>query len=770
MSDILVLGAGLNGLATAMLLAHDGHRVTVLERDPAEPRGDNDELWKTWERRGVNQFNQLHFLLPRWTATMTAELPEVVAELEGRGGRRWSSLHALPAKVTGGRRPGDERFETVTARRPVIEAAAAGVAARTAGVGIHRGVRVTGLLTEPGPGGLPHVTGVLVAGGSTVRADLVVDASGRRSAVAGMLEAAGARRPLEEREEAGFVYYCRHFRGREGRLPEPSGLILQHFHGFSVLTLPADVTADCDTWGVGFVTSSRDQSLRGLRDEAAWSRAMARLPRMAGWLDGEPITGVQVIAGIEDRYRRFVVDGEPVATGLVALGDAWACTNPSVGRGASIGLLHALALRDVLRQVTPDHPEELAHAFDTATEEAVTPWYRATRTFDRHRLAEIDADLAGVPYRTPDPAWAMSKALYAAAMRDPDALRAQTAIASMLATPPEALAVPGLLEKVIRLGANRPRYPAGAPRHDELVAAVEGRTVPAHTVPAPVPDEAHLVTLDGIRLFVQDEGAGEPVLLLHGWPDTHALWRRQVPALNAAGYRTIAPDLRGFGASDKPDDVSGYGLLQVVGDLLGLLDRLDIPRANVVGHDWGGAIGCMLAAMAPGRVSSLTCLSVGHPAAFRAAGWEQREKSWYMLLFQFPGPAEQWLSQDDFANLRAWARHPDIDEVVDRMRAPGALTAGLGLYRAVLPPETLLAPSPELPPIQVPTMGVWSIGDHAVTEAAMTGTSQHVVSDWRYERLEDAGHWMQLDAPDHVNALLLDFLHTVTTHAASSAA
>ena len=149
MSEILVLGAGLNGLATAMLLARDGHDVTVLERDPAEPHGDNDELWESWERRGVNQFNQLHFMLPRWTATMSAELPEVVAELEHRGGTRWNSVLRLPDQVTGGSRPGDERFETVTARRPVIEAAMAAVAARTPGVTVRRGVRVSGLRTGP---------------------------------------------------------------------------------------------------------------------------------------------------------------------------------------------------------------------------------------------------------------------------------------------------------------------------------------------------------------------------------------------------------------------------------------------------------------------------------------------------------------------------------------------------------------------------------------------------------------------------------------------
>ena len=166
----------------------------------------------------------------------------------------------------------------------------------------------------------------------------------------------------------------------------------------------------------------------------------------------------------------------------------------------------------------------------------------------------------------------------------------------------------------------------------------------------------------------------------------------------------------------------------------------------------------MLAAVAPHRVRSLTCLSVGHPHAFGAAGWEQREKSWYMLLFQFPGVAEQWLAQDDFANLRNWSGHPDIDRVVSRLREPGTLAASLGLYRAILPPESLLAAPGALPPIQAPTLGVWSAGDIAVTEQAMTGTGRYAVGGWRYVRIEDAGHWMQLEAPETVNALLLEFL------------
>jgi 2-polyprenyl-6-methoxyphenol hydroxylase-like FAD-dependent oxidoreductase len=479
MAEVLVLGAGLNGLSAAMLLALDGHRVTVVERDAGEPGGAADELWGAWERRGVNQFRQLHFMLPRWRALMERELPAVIGELEAMGGARVNVVGRMPAEVRGPLRAEDGRFETVTARRPVLEAALAKVAERTPGLVIRRGVTVTGLVAGPASGaGVPHVAGVLTGGGAALRADLVVDATGRRSGVTSMLEAIGGRPPVEEREDSGFVYYARHFRSRDGGRPEARGPLLQHFESVSVLSLPCD----SDTWGVGFTTSAGDKQLRALREVRAWEAALALFPTVAHWGAGEPITEVQVIAAVEDRYRRFVVDGRPVVTGLAAVGDAWACTNPSLGRGASIGLLHACALRDLLREVGPERPEDLAWRFDEVTEATVAPLYRMTLGFDRHRLAEIAGDIAGVPYHTADATWAMSKALYAASMRDPDALRAYSSVVSLVATPKEALAEPGLLGKVIALGANAPRYPTPGPSRAELLAAIAGA---AEAVPRP---------------------------------------------------------------------------------------------------------------------------------------------------------------------------------------------------------------------------------------------------------------------------------------------
>jgi 2-polyprenyl-6-methoxyphenol hydroxylase-like FAD-dependent oxidoreductase len=461
------------GLSTAMLLARDGHDVTVLERDPAEPppAAQAGRAWEAWQRPGVNQFRLPHVMLSRWRVEMDRELPEVLHELEAVGGLRVNMLGLLPASQRGPWREGDDRFETVTARRPVVEAAVATVAAATAGVAVRRGVTVTGLLTDSSvTGPVPRVTGVRVADGLTLRADLVVDCTGRRSRLASWLEAAGARRPVEERADSGFVYYSRHYRTRTGTLPEGRTYALQRHESMTILTLPADN----GTWSVALVTSGRDRALRGLRDPARWDATLALYPLAAHWCEGEPITGVEVIAGIEDRHRDLVVDGDPVATGVVAVGDAWACTNPSLGRGATIGLLHAIGLRDVLRETDPGGHDKLVHRFHERTTTTVERLYRATLWFDRHRLAELDADAAGTPYQSDDPGWAFSLAAFAAGRTDPDIARAYQSLTALLATPEDLFAEPGLAEKIIRLGGQAPNYPLPGPRRPELLAAIRG--------------------------------------------------------------------------------------------------------------------------------------------------------------------------------------------------------------------------------------------------------------------------------------------------------
>lgn len=264
---------------------------------------------------------------------------------------------------------------------------------------------------------------------------------------------------------------------------------------------------------------------------------------------------------------------------------------------------------------------------------------------------------------------------------------------------------------------------------------------------------------DGLSLAVLDEGDGPPVLLLHGFPDSSRLWRHQVPALTGAGLRVIAPDLRGFGESDRPEAVEDYRITRSVADMVAILDGLGIERVRLVGHDWGAGVAWALALIAPQRVERLVVLSVGHPHAVSRPTIEDREKAWYQLLFQFIGVAEGLVSRDDFRLLREFLRGDgDVEHYVEDLARPGALTAALNWYRANLPPARELEPRRPFPPVTVPTLGVWSSRDHYLGEESMRRSGEHVSGPWRYERIDGASHWMVLDAPDRVNALLLDFL------------
>lgn len=264
---------------------------------------------------------------------------------------------------------------------------------------------------------------------------------------------------------------------------------------------------------------------------------------------------------------------------------------------------------------------------------------------------------------------------------------------------------------------------------------------------------------DGVELAVLDEGEGRPVLLLHGFPDSARLWRHQVVALTAAGMRALAPDLRGFGESDKPVAVEDYAITRSVDDMLALLDALGIDRAHVVGHDFGAVVAWVLAARCPERVDHLVVMSVSHPATARLRTMEDREKAWYQLLFQFADLAETLLQRDDWKLLREWLRDDgDVEQYLVDLARPGALTAGLNWYRANVAPQRELRPPGALPAVVAPTLGLWSSGDNYLTEHRMIRSQEYVTGPWRYERIEGASHWMQLDAPDRVNALLLEFL------------
>jgi pimeloyl-ACP methyl ester carboxylesterase len=265
-----------------------------------------------------------------------------------------------------------------------------------------------------------------------------------------------------------------------------------------------------------------------------------------------------------------------------------------------------------------------------------------------------------------------------------------------------------------------------------------------------------MLQLNGISLHVEDHGSGKPVLLLHGWPDSSYLWRNQIPFLVANGFRAIAPDLRGLGRSDRPEEVAAYAIPNAVADVVGILDALGIDAADIVAHDWGAAVAWFTATAHPNRVRRLVILSVPHPLA--PSTLRQREMAWYQLFFQFEGTAEAWLQRDNWALFRELLRGDgDVDRYISDLSRPGALKASLNWYRANLAPR-LPESRPNLLPVEAPPLGIWSSQDHYLDGERMKMSEQFVKGPWRYEQIDGASHFIPLDAPDRLNQLLIEWL------------
>jgi 2-polyprenyl-6-methoxyphenol hydroxylase-like FAD-dependent oxidoreductase len=468
MPKIVVMGAGVVGLTTAMMLADDGHDVVVIERDATEPATDPEAAWHEWERRGVNQFRMLHYFAPRYRSIVDSQLPRLVGALDAAGALRMNIISAVPDEITGGFRTGeDEQFEALTARRPVFESVLANAAAATPRLEIRRGVAVKGLATgTPTARGVPHVTGVVTESGEEITADVIVDATGRRSPVGKFVDALGERSYVEDQEDLGFRYFGRHFASSDGSLPPMMGPLLTPAGSISILTLPSDN----GTWGIGIITSAGDDALRGLRDEECWNEVVRSFPLHAHWLDGKPLDDeVQLLTKLEDRVRTFVVDDQPVVTGVLPVGDAWACTNPSLGRGASIGALHGVALRDHLHDDDLDDPIASAVAWQRTTDAVARPYYDATQRFDRSRLAEMQAAIDGTSFEG-DAQWDFLGTLGAAATQDPDLFRELIGIVGVLKSEDEVARDERVVERAQKLGAGWRDEPSLGPSRDELLA------------------------------------------------------------------------------------------------------------------------------------------------------------------------------------------------------------------------------------------------------------------------------------------------------------
>ena len=259
------------------------------------------------------------------------------------------------------------------------------------------------------------------------------------------------------------------------------------------------------------------------------------------------------------------------------------------------------------------------------------------------------------------------------------------------------------------------------------------------------------LVLDAVAVGPAD---GPPVVLLHGFPQTSWSWRGVWPVLADAGFRVVAPDLRGYSPDARPQDVEAYRVEHLVGDVLAVLDHVG-GTAHVVGHDWGAAVAWHLAGRHAERVRTLTAVSVPHPVAFAQAlrgDADQRAKSQYMRDWRSPD-TERALLDGGLETVFGGIPAVDAERYLRVLRQPGALTAALGYYRAQSARDL-----EGLGPITSPTLYVWSDEDAALGGTAARATGDHVAGPYRFEVLHGVSHWVPEQAPDRLAALLLEHL------------
>lgn len=263
------------------------------------------------------------------------------------------------------------------------------------------------------------------------------------------------------------------------------------------------------------------------------------------------------------------------------------------------------------------------------------------------------------------------------------------------------------------------------------------------------------IQVNGINMHVVIAGQGPDVLLVHGYPDTHEIWRKQIPALVAAGYRVIAPDTRGCGETGISPNRSDYHIDNLVADLIALLDALEIDKVRLVAHDWGAGISWQLVIDHPERVDRYVALATGHPMAYRRGGLAQKLKGYYTLMFLLPFFPEWLLRSFNWFGFRFLTGYPEEQaQWIAQQSRPGRLQAGLEYYRA----NAMMFIGGHADNARVPVLGVWSSGDRFLAEGQMRDSGRFVDADFRYERIEGPNHWLQLSGADRFNPLLLDYL------------
>lgn len=470
MADVVVIGGSVCGLLTAHALTQHDHRVTVLERDDAPLPATADHAFDEWDRRGAPQVRHSHALLARLRNLLRDRAPAILEALMNAGASELRWIENPPPELGPlVPEPGDEDLVAIACRRLTFEWVLRRAVETHPGVTVRTGATVSGL--DAAGDTVPDVRGVVLGNGERVTADLVVDASGRRSALPNWLAELGGAAVPTESEDCGLVYLSRFYRIRPGqRAPEGPGVIGADLGYVKYAVFPGD--NDCFSVTFGVVPGD-DELRRPLVGDDGFHSAAAALPSTAAWVDAtvaEPITSVQVMAGLRNTRRRFVVEGQPLARHVYALGDAAVHTNPLFGRGCSLAAVHAFGFADALAAVGPADPDALALALDALTRREIDPWFDASVTQDRASNAAAAGDPEAQTMRT-----FVRDGIMAAARSDAKVFRAFVRVLNLLTPPDTLIHDADLAARVLSAWNERDsRTPAGieGPDRDGMLAVL----------------------------------------------------------------------------------------------------------------------------------------------------------------------------------------------------------------------------------------------------------------------------------------------------------